>query len=811
MGYETRKDIIKMAKTAGMKSKEPLTDFSRIAATIKDTPLDQEIENSFLSYSYMVILQRAIADARDGMKPVHRRIIHSMNEDRYTPEKNHVKSAKIVGAVIGNYHTFGDQACYSALARLAQDFSMRVPLISGHGNFGLPGTPPASQRYTEARLSPEAMTLVADLAEDGVPMKPNYDSTRLEPEVLPVRFPNLIINGGSGIAVGMATNIAPHNPTEIMEATKYLLKNPNATTKQLMKYVPGPDFPTGGEIVGIDQIEQAFETGRGTFRIRGKYTISPTTRGKHEIVFTEIPYEAAPETIIEQVKKALKEGKLEGLYDAKDLTDRRNGTRIVFETKTGVNPSTVLARLFTLTSLEVSFGVNNVAIVEGEPKTLGLLEILQIFLDFRRDVVRRRSDFRKTKRETRLHLVNGLLKALANIDEVIKIVRNADNAAVASTGLQKKFKIDDVQAQYILEIPLKRLTKLDQIELQNEKDKLESEIAELKKILGDPKILDALIYKELGEVQKQIARERKSTIIGGTLAEHMEAAKEVAATAASASEVADEPCYVVVTPKFGLVRVAKPYTRPARSVIQTTTRGRFVAVTNKGRGFKVDTLHVGEKETKADSVLPVKLARGEQIIAVTPLELEEGKVGGIALGTKNGSVKITAPQWPVRSDEFTIVSLAKDDEIVNAQWVPDVNSYDLVFITSDSSFLTFPASKVRPQGLSGAGMAGISLKNTHVVTFDVVETAERNTYVVVESTGKSIKATPFTPDLYPSKGRGTGGYSTYSFVRGETELVAATVSVKGIMLTTSGSVVPLPTLVKKRVASGTKLEKDGLF
>jgi len=785
---------------------------TKTAKTLIDTPADEQLSKSFLEYSMSVVYSRALPSI-DGLKPVQRRLLHIMcNVDRILPSGGYVKSARPVASTMGELHPHGDSSIYQALVKIAQPFYLNIPYVDGYGNWGdVSGSGAAASRYTECKLRPAALLLASEVGEDTVEMRPNYDGTSTEPALLPVQFPALLVNGAFGIGVGFANRSVPNNPTEVMEATRYLLKNPNASLDKVMKYMPGPDFPTGALLIGNDGIREAYETGQGKFRIRARSTVKATTRGKHEIIFNELPYEISTEKVIEEIKAGLKDGKFPGLADAKDLTDRKNGLRVVIETKTGIKPEVLLNELYSNTSLEVTFGVNNTILVDGAPKTVGLLETIQLFLDFRRDVVRRRSEFRKAKRETRLHLVNGLLKALANIDEVIKIVRNADNAALASTGLQKKFKIDDIQASYILEIPLKRLTKLDQIELQTEKDKLEKEIAELKKILDDQKVLDALIYKELGEVQKQIGRDRRSTIVGGTLAEHMEAAKEVAASAATASEVEDEPCYVIVTPKFGLVRTSKPYTRPARSISETTTRGRFVAVTNKGRGFKVDTLHVGEKESKADTVLPVKLARGEQVIAVTPLELSEGATGGIAIGTKNGSVKITAPQWPVRSDEFSVIGLAKDDEIVNAQWVSDVNAYDLIFITSDASFLTFPASKVRPQGLIGAGMAGIGLKGTHVVAFDVVETANRDNYVVVESTGKSIKATPFTADLFPSKGRGTGGYNTYSFIKGETELVAATVSVKGILLTDSGTLVPLPALVKKRVASGTKMEKDGLF
>lgn len=786
---------------------------NKIAKDLIDTPASEQLSKSFLEYSFSVVYSRALSAAEDGLKPVQRRLLHAMtNVDKLSPSGAHVKSAKPVATTMGLFHPHGDSSIYQALVKLAQPFYLNVPYVDGYGNWGdVSGSEAAASRYTECKLRPAALLLASEVNENTVDMRPNYDGTLEEPSLLPVQFPVLLINGSFGIGVGFANKSAPHNADEVMTATRHLLKNPKASLDEIMKFMPGPDFPTGGLIIGNDAIREAYETGQGKFRIRARAKIEPGARGRHLIVFNELPYEISTEKIIEEIKKGLSEGKFAGLFDAKDLTDRKNGLRIVVETKPGIKPDVLLNELYAGTSLEVTFGANNTVLVNGNPETVGLIKMIQIFLDFRRGVVRRRSEHRREKRANRLHLVNGLLKALASIDTVIKIVRGAENAGIASAELQKKFKIDDVQAAHILDIPLRRLTKLDQLELTNEKNKLDGEIAELDKILKDPKVLDALISKELTEVQKQISSPRKSTIVGGTLAEHLEAAKEVASVAASALEVPDEPCYINVTPKWGIVRSSKPSTKVMRSSLETTTRSRFVAVTNKGKGFKLDALHVGEREAKFDTVLPFKLPRGERVIAVVPMELGEGQSGGIAMGTSLGSVKITTPTWPKTMDEFTVINLDKDDEVLDAVWVDDVNAYDFVFITTDSSFLTFPADKVRPQGLSGGGVAGITLKGTKVSSFSVVPKADRADYVVVESTGKSIKATPFLPDLYPSKGRATGGYSSYSFIKGETELVVSTVARKGNLFTDSGVVVKLPALVKKRVASGTKMEDTSLF
>ena len=791
---------------------------SKIAKNVIETPAVEQLSKSFLEYGMSVVYSRALPDARDGLKPVQRRLIHTMvNVDKLLPSGNYVKSAKPVASTMGLFHPHGDSSIYQALVKLAQPFYLNVPYVDGYGNWGdVSGSSAAASRYTECKLRPEALLLASEVNEGSVDLRPNYDDQLEEPVVLPAQFPALLINGAFGIGVGFANLSVPNNPSEVMESVRYVLKNPKAKLDDVMKYMPGPDFPTGGVIIGVDGIRDSYETGTGKFRIQARYKIVPAARGRSEIIFNELPYGTSTSVttakIIEEIKDAMKNGKLMGLYDAKDLTDRKNGLRIVVETKAGVKPEVLLQELFATTSLEISCSVNNTVLVDGSPKTIGVLETIHIFLNFRRDVVKRRSTSRREKRAARLHLVDGLLKALANIDEVIRIVRGADNVAIASEKLIKKFKIDEIQAAYILDIPLRRLTKLDQIELQNEKKKLENEIAELDKILNDPKVLDATIYKELGEVAKIVTRDRKTTIVGGTLAEHVEAAKEAVANVAAGVEIADEPCYVSLTPKWNIIRTSSVPKRSMRNTVATTTKSRFVVVTSKGRGFKVDTLHVGEKEAKFDTVIPSSLARGERVVAVVPLELEEGAAGGVAVGTKKGVVKITAPQWPKTLDEFTVISLDKDDEVVNAGWVSDVNKYELVFVSSDSSFLTFPATKVRPQGLSGGGMAGISLKpGATVVGFNIVETVNKDKYVVVVHTDKAIKATKFDGTLYPSKGRATGGYASYSFVKGESGLVRAAVTTGGVLLNDTGVEVKLPAMVNKRVASGTKIAQEGIF
>lgn len=794
-----------------METKKSTSDGLSIGAKfIVDTPLNGEVSRAFLEYSMSVVFERALPEIVDGFKPVQRRILYSMYEEGFTPDKNYVKSAKPVAQTMGNYHPHGDSSLYMALVKLAQPFYLNIPLVEGYGNFGdITGSSAASSRYTECRLSKESMLLLSELKENTVPMRDNYSGDREEPVYLPCSFPNLLINGNFGIAVGFASKFAQHNSTEAINAAKHLLKHPDATVEQLMKYIPGPDFPTGGQIIGKDGIISAYTTGQGLIKIRSSYNITPVGRGKHEIAFYELPYETKTETIINKIKDGIKAGKLTGIVDAKDLTDRKNGLLFVVETKAGVNPNAIVNELFRLTPLEETFGINNTCLVDGEPKIVGLIELLQSFLDHRVIIVTKRTETRKLKRETRLHLVEGLLKALANIDEVIRIVRAAPDATVAQDKLIKKFKIDEIQADYILGIALRRLTKFDQIELSNEKKKLEEEIKELSEILNNRDHLDSIILSELDDVKKILDTPRRSTLVDGDLAEVMAASK---VTAASMSlEVADEPCGVFLSATGGIVRTPKLVSsKPVLSSIQSMTRGKFVALSNKGRAFRLDTIHVGTKESNVTNVLPEQLLGGERIIALTPVDLPEGKIGGIAMGTKNGVVKIAAPQWPVRSDDFSVIGLEGDDEIIGARWVDDTDAFDLVFISTDANLLTFPASKVRPQGLSGGGMVGIKLvSDSTVSSFSVIANEDKEKALVITHTGRSVKATPY--GLYPQKGRSSQGVRSHKFNKGESELVLSTVSPTGTLFAANGKEVAIGKIDNRRDGSGVVVKADELF
>ncbi|MEI8081905.1 MAG: DNA topoisomerase IV subunit A, partial [Actinomycetes bacterium] len=560
---------------------------------IVDIDVGAEMRGSFLEYAYSVIYSRALPDARDGLKPVQRRILFQMSQMGLRPDHGHVKSARVVGEVMGRLHPHGDSAIYDALVRMAQPFSLRLPMIDGHGNFGSLDDGPAAMRYTECRLAPAASTLVANMDEDVVDFASNYDGREQEPVVLPAAVPVLLINGASGIAVGMATNMPPHNLSEVCAAAKYLLRHPRATLDELMDYVPGPDLPTGGQILGRDGIRDAYLSGKGSFRVRAATRIEQVSARRKGIVVTALPYGVGPERIIEKMKELVQNKKLEGISDLIDLTDGERGLHLVIEIKSGFSPEAVRENLYRLTPLEDQFNVNNVALVQGQPRTLGLVEMLQVFLDFRIDVVTRRSEYRRTKAMDRLHLVDGLLIAILDIDEVVALIRSSDNAAMAKTRLMTVFDLSDVQATYILDMPLRRLTKYSRIELEQEKASLLADIAELTRILDNPKVLRSVVSDELDAAVAQHGTPRRTLLL--------DAAVPVRSPVDTASlEVPDEPCKVVLTCAGQLARTATAAEPPLGdnsptalvAVSSATTRGHVAVLTSAGRAHRINVVEL---------------------------------------------------------------------------------------------------------------------------------------------------------------------------------------------------------------------------
>ena len=884
---------------------------------IVETPLNEEMSKSFLEYAYSVIYARALPDARDGLKPVQRRIVYQMGEMNLTPDRPYMKSARVVGEVMGKLHPHGDSAIYEAMVRLAQPFAMRLPLVDGHGNFGSLDDGPAASRYTEARLGPAALGMNADIDEDTVDFTPNYDNKLKEPTVLPAAIPNLLVNGGSGIAVGMATNLATHNLGEVVNAAKFLMAHPDATLEQLMRYVPGPDWPTGGTIIGRDGIREAYATGRGTLITRAATHIEHVTARKQAIVVTELPYMVGPEKVIERISDGVKNRKLEGISGAFDLTDRHNGTRIVIEIKTGFDPHAVLVQLFKHTPLQDNFAMNNVALVDGRPHTMGLKEMLQVWVDHRRVVIRRRSEYRKKKALERLHLVEGLLLAMLDIDEVIQVIRTSDDADAAKTRLMAVFDLDEVQAQYILDLRLRRLTKMNRIELEAERDDLKKRIEELTRILASAEALDHVVTSEMDEAVDKWGSPRRTVLLDadpdGTLTpvvaqgsgtsgiskSALEAVKsattissaeaDVAAAAAAAKKtgeqsaltgalkIEDEPCVVMMS-ATGLIARTTPsamdvfnsrsasderlHDDQITTIFRTSTRATYGLVTSAGRlvlAHVVDLPALPASATlslqggvQADDLISMTEStdpvRGERVVTAIAMEqsADNGENGGdgettaeakplpsLAIGTRNGVVKRWNREAPTTMDSWPVIDVKDGDEVVFAAVAEDDDR--LVFVSSDSSLLTFDAKNVRPQGRTAGGMAGIKLaEGAHVMAFNVVPagkvawTYEEGENGLTSGAGAVVltvagdedalpgtengaaKVTPL--EMYPTKGRATGGVRSQRFLKGQNTLILAWVGPYPLHASTSaGSPVELPKPDMRRDGSGVDLASPIAF
>ncbi|MFC8433776.1 DNA topoisomerase (ATP-hydrolyzing) subunit A [Streptomyces sp. NPDC057253] len=790
---------------------------------ILDIDVVDEMKGSYLEYAYSVIYSRALPDARDGLKPVHRRIVYQMNEMGLRPDRGYVKCARVVGEVMGKLHPHGDASIYDALVRMAQPFSMSVPLVDGHGNFGSLGNddPPAAMRYTECRAAEAASLMTESIDEDTVDFAPNYDGQEQEPGALPAAFPNLLVNGASGIAVGMATNMAPHNLTEVIAAARHLIRYPNADLDALMKHIPGPDLPTGGRIVGLSGIRDAYETGRGTFKIRATVSVETVTARRKGLVVTELPFTVGPEKVIAKIKDLVGAKKLQGIADVKDLTDRAHGLRLVIEIKNGFVPEAVLEQLYKLTPMEESFGVNNVALVDGQPLTLGLKELLEVYLDHRFEVVRRRSEFRRTKRRDRLHLVEGLLTALVDIDEVIRIIRSSDNSAQAKERLIERFSLSEIQTQYILDTPLRRLTRFDRIELESEKDRLNAEIAELTRILESDAELRKLVSAELAAVAKKYGTARRTVLLE---------AGATAPVAAVPLQVADDPCRVLLSSTGLLARTAngEPFPEEAGgkrakhdvivSAVPATARGEVGAVTSAGRLLRLNVIDLPQLPESAANLSGgaplaefLSLEDGESLVCLTTLDESSP---GLALGTEQGVVKRVVPDYPSNKEELEVITLKEGDRIVGAVELR-TGEEDLVFITDDAQLLRYQASQVRPQGRPAGGMTGIKLtEGAKVISFTAVDpAAEAVVFTVAGSRGTlddsvqtTAKLTPF--DQYPRKGRATGGVRCQRFLKGEDCLSLAWAgAVPARAAQKNGTPADLPEMDPRRDGSGVSLAK----
>ncbi len=798
----------------------PSDDFEE---RILDIDVVDEMQGSFLEYAYSVIYSRALPDARDGLKPVHRRIVYQMNEMGLRPDRGYVKCARVVGEVMGKLHPHGDASIYDALVRLAQPFSMRLPLVDGHGNFGSLGNddPPAAMRYTEARMADATSLMTESIEENTVDFAPNYDGQEQEPSVLPAAYPNLLVNGASGIAVGMATNMAPHNLGEVIAAARHLIRHPGADLETLMKYVPGPDLPTGGRIVGLTGIRDAYESGRGTFKIRATVSVENVTARRKGLVVTELPFTVGPEKVIAKIKDLVGSKKLQGIADVKDLTDRSHGLRLVVEVKNGFVPEAVLEQLYKLTPMEESFGINNVALVDGQPLTLGLKELLEVYLDHRFEVVRRRSEFRRTKKRDRLHLVEGLLVALLDIDEVIRLIRSSENSAQAKQRLIEHFSLSEIQTQYILDTPLRRLTKFDRIELETERDRLNGEIDELTGILDSDAELRKLVSAELAAVAKKFGTDRRTVLL------------ESAGSAATAVplQVADDPCRVLLSSTALLARTANgdPFGENEGrrvkhdlivSAVPATAQGEIGAVTSSGRLLRLNVIDLPQLPETASAP---NLSGGAPISEFLTLEGDEQVVclmtldessPGLALGTQQGVVKRVVPDYPSNKGELEVITLKDGDRIVGGAELR-TGEEDLIFITDDAQLLRYQASQVRPQGRPAGGMTGVKLTDgAKVISFTAVDPAvDAVVFTVAGSRGTlddsvqtTAKLTPF--DQYPRKGRATGGVRCQRFLKGEDCLSLAWAGpAPARAAQKDGTPAELPEMDPRRDGSGVSLAK----
>ncbi len=795
-----------------------------VADQIVDIDITTEMQGSFLEYAYSVIYSRALPDARDGLKPVQRRILYTMSEMGLRPDRAHVKSARVVGEVMGKLHPHGDAAIYDALVRMAQSFSLRIPLVDGHGNFGSPDDGPAAYRYTECRMDAAALPMVLSLDEDVVDFAPNYDGRELEPTVLPAAFPNLLVNGASGIAVGMATNMAPHNLGEVVAAARHLLAHPDADVEDLMRFVPGPDLPTGGRIVGLDGVREAYETGRGTFRIRATARVEQITPRRSGLVITELPWNVGPEKVIEKIRELHNAKKIAGIAGVTDLTDGEKGLQLVIELKSGFVPEAVLDQLYRLTPLEESFGINNVTLVDGQPQTLGLRALLQVYLDHRLEVVRRRSQFRRGRAADRLHLVDGLLIAILDIDEVIAVIRSSDDTAAARARLMTVFDLSEVQANYILEMPLRRLTRFSRIELEAERDELNRTIADLDRLLNDPAALRDLVSAELAEVAAAHATPRRTVLLEGP------APTRSSAAAAAPLEVADDPCEVLLSSTGLMARraiaedpegaVAPPAPGAPRGMhdvvvgrARATARGHVGVVTSAGRVLRVNVVDLPAMPGTAGQV---SLAGGVPLGAFLTLERGETVVGlaslladapTLALATAGGVIKRVAAEPAPARDAWEVIRLADGDVVVGAAPVADAD--ELVLLSSDAQLLRFPASAVRPQGRAAGGMAGIKLgTGARVVALGVWAPGSDGVVISLASdsaalldAGGSLKIT--RAEAFPAKGRATGGVRAHRFLKGEDVLSRGWLTTwPAVAASASGEPVELPEPDLRRDGSG---------
>lgn len=765
---------------------------------ITDVKLTSQMKNSFLDYAMSVIVSRALPDVRDGLKPVQRRILYGMNELGVTPDKPYKKSARIVGDVMGKFHPHGDSSIYEGLVRMAQDFSYRYMLVDGHGNFGsVDGDSPAAMRYTEAKMSKIAVEMLRDINKDTVDFHPNYDGTEKEPDVLPARFPNLLVNGASGIAVGMATNIPTHNLGEVISAIHMLMDNPDATTEDLMKVLPGPDFPTGGVVMGKSGIRKAYETGRGSIIVRAKVDIEEQKNGKQRIIVHEIPYMVNKAKLIERIAELARNKEIDGITDINDETDR-DGMRIVIDVRRDASAEVILNNLYKMTLMQTTFNFNMLAIVNGAPKILSLKKILQYYLEHQENVVRRRTAFDLKKAQNRAHIVEGLRIALDHIDEIIKIIRNSQTSDVAKGELIQNYGLSDRQSQAILDMRLVRLTGLEREKIEAEYQKLMEAIADYKDILAHTERIHQIIYDELMEIQKKFGDKRRTELQVGDI------------TNIEDEDLIEEEDIIVTLTHNGYIKRLpvdefKSQHRGGKGVkgmgvhkddfieqlISSSTHDVLLFFTNSGKVFAMKGYEVPEYGRAAQGIPIINLLginnkeKISAVINVSHKANDDDKY--LFFTTKEGTVKRTpVPEFKnIRSNGLKAINLHEGDELINVNVIKD--HQPMIIGTHNGYALSFNSSAVRSMGRSAAGVRGIRLRDDDYVIGAAPLNNDSNVFVISENGfGKQTAATE-----YPIKGRGGLGVKTVNITKKNGPLVGLT-TVSGdedIMLVTDQGII----------------------
>ena len=736
-----------------------------------------EMKKSYIEYSMSVIVGRALPDVRDGLKPVHRRILYSMNELNLSPDKPYRKSARIVGDVLGKYHPHGDSSVYMAMVKMAQDFSTRVPLVDGHGNFGsVDGDSPAAMRYTEARMSKLSMELLRDIDKETVDFGPNFDESLKEPLVLPARFPNLLVNGSNGIAVGMATSIPPHNLGEVIDATVHLIDRPDADVEELMGYVKGPDFPTGAIIMGTESIKEAYRTGRGKIKVRARAEIEELPKGKQQIVVTEIPYQVNKARLVERIAELVKDKKIEGISDLRDESNR-NGMRIVIELKRDVNANIILNNLYKHSQMEETISVIMIALVNGEPKCLNLKEVLHYYIEHQKDVVTRRTKYELNKAEARAHILEGLKIALDNIDAVIETIRSSKTSSEAKEKLVERFGLTEIQAQAILEMRLNRLTGLEREKIDAEYDELMKKIAELKEILASEEVLLGVIKDEIIEIKNKYTDERRTEI------QHAEGEidvidlideEEIAITLTHFGYIKRLPADTYRSQKRGGRGISALTTREedfVKHLISTTTHSRLLFFTNRGRVFRLNAYEIpeGKRQAKGTAIVNLlQLGPGEKIATLIDVDgKEENKY--LLIATKKGMVKKTkiSDFKNINKSGLISIGLKEGDEVIGVKLTD--GDQDVMLVTRKGMSIRFSEKDVRGMGRTAMGVKGITLGEGDTVVS--MSLASEGTDMLVVSENGFGKRTDL--EEYRSQIRAGKGIKTYNISEKTGSIVGA--------------------------------------